>query len=307
MNKRLARNIVLVAAIVALFALIFLVITIFAKDARVDDLNYLLVGIDDAGENTDVMAIVSIKDNKLSILQIPRDTYFNSGSYQNKINQCYSRYKARSKSEKVALGELVGVISRQLGVKLDGFIGVKTKAFSEIIDNVGGITAELERDITVNINGKAHLYKKGINTLNGEETLALVRHRSSYKGGDLERLEVQRSVYRSIINTIFNKCTNRELISLVSKISKSLLVDIPLNEAFALLSRRATIDYNKTTFNMLSGVAIKDKNGVWYYALKRRENEILLNRLYGVEPYLFDKDRLFLNTKNNNFIDIYNS
>lgn len=307
MNRKIARNILLVAIIALAFIMLFLVIKIFAQDARVDDMNYLLVGIDDAGDNTDVMAIVSIKNNKLSILQIPRDTYLNFGHYQNKLNQYYSYRKAKSDKKKAAMGELTELISSQLGVRLDGFIALKTKSFSEIIDRIGGVSVELARDITVNIDGSPALLKKGENTIYGKEALALVRHRASYKGGDLERLEVQRCVYRGIISSLFSKCTNLELISLVRSLSKSLVVNIPVKDAFSLLSRRGDIDYTGCEFNMLKGEAVRDERGIWYYALKRGENEALLNKLYGVEPWTFDKNRLFLNNNNDTFVKIYNS
>ncbi len=307
MIRKITRNILLVALITLIFVLILFVIRIFAKDISVDDMNYLFVGVDDAGDNTDVLAIVSIKDNKLSILQIPRDTYLNFGSYQNKINQCYSYFKSKDKNEKVAMSKLADLVSRQLGVRLDGFVGIKTNNFVAVIDSLGGISIKLNRELNISVNGVEHKYPKGENIINGAEALAIVRHRSSYKGGDLERLEVQRCVYRGIIETLFAKCTNRQIVSVARQMSKSIIVDVPIKDAFALLSRRSGIDYSSTHFDMLKGVATKDERGIWYYALKRRQNEDLLKMLYGVEPYMFDKNKLFMNSKNNKFIEIYNS
>ena len=54
-----------------------------------DEYLYLVVGFDDAAENTDVIFTVGFDkiQNTASFVQIPRDTYCNFGGAQNKINQ----------------------------------------------------------------------------------------------------------------------------------------------------------------------------------------------------------------------------
>ncbi len=54
--------------------------------------NFLVIGKDKVGMNTDVIMAVSFdtKKNNVSILQIPRDTYVEYGGYGRKINSVYS-------------------------------------------------------------------------------------------------------------------------------------------------------------------------------------------------------------------------
>ncbi len=307
MNRKIAKNTLIIIALAIALILLVLVIRIFASERGADNMNYLLVGIDDAGDNTDVMAVVSIMGERLSILQLPRDTYYSFGHYQNKLNQYYSYRKTVTKSDKCAMGELKDAISAQLGIRLDGFLAVRTSSFADIVDHLGGISIELTRDISFKNGDEVLAFKRGINKLSGKDALALVRHRASYKGGDLERLEVQRCVYRGLIRSLLSTSTNTQLIGLVSKISKNMIVDIPLKDAFSLLSRRGDIDYTSCEFNMLCGVALRGERGVWYYAIKRSENELLLKKIYGESFSAFDSTERFLNKSNQDFIKIYNS
>ena len=49
----------------------------------------LCLGLDDAAANTDVILLLTLDPERqtVSVLQIPRDTYFSSKTPQNKINQ----------------------------------------------------------------------------------------------------------------------------------------------------------------------------------------------------------------------------
>ena len=53
---------------------------------------YLVAGFDEVAENTDVLFTVSYDANTNTgyVAQIPRDTYYNFGKSQNKINQIYA-------------------------------------------------------------------------------------------------------------------------------------------------------------------------------------------------------------------------
>ena len=55
--------------------------------AEGDGKNYILAGLDEAGNNTDMLLLVSVKEkgNALSFLQIPRDTYINSNGYTGRL------------------------------------------------------------------------------------------------------------------------------------------------------------------------------------------------------------------------------
>ena len=69
---------------------------IFENQAQtgVNDSSYtfLISGIDDAADNTDVILLldVDLSSSNISVIQIPRDTYFNHSYMQNKINQYYT-------------------------------------------------------------------------------------------------------------------------------------------------------------------------------------------------------------------------
>ena len=55
----------------------------------------LFFGLDDAAMNTDVICFASFdpENNTIAFVQLPRDTYYNFGGTQNKINQLYPKLR----------------------------------------------------------------------------------------------------------------------------------------------------------------------------------------------------------------------
>ena len=75
-------------------------------------MNFLVVGVDNASENTDVISIVRLdeRERRVSFVQIPRDTYCNMGVYQNKINHIYSSARASGENRAEAVLRLRGFL-----------------------------------------------------------------------------------------------------------------------------------------------------------------------------------------------------
>ena len=82
-----------------------------------DIYSYLAIGHDDASGNTDVLALISYNAhiNHISVVRIPRDTYYNSGYYQNKINQIYPSLLSEGKTREEAYEILTDTLSHALG------------------------------------------------------------------------------------------------------------------------------------------------------------------------------------------------
>jgi hypothetical protein len=96
-------------------------------------------------------------------------------------------------------------------------------------------------------------------------------------------------------------------VALSKRLEGKIFVNIPLRDGMLLFSKRNEIKEDECVFKALCGKAIRDESGIWYYVLSKRENEGLLFDLYGVDFGLFDKDKLFLNSKNRKFSEIYYS
>ncbi len=161
--------------------------------------NFLVVGKDHVGSNTDVIMVASLnpKANKVSILSIPRDTrvYVNGNR---KINSVYSYAEARGMKKEETL---INTVSDITGLPIHYFAVINLRAFREIVDELGGVEFNVKRpyhyddpyqDLHIHI-------EPGWQVLDGENAEGLIRYRHDYLMGDIERLGVQQEFISALI------------------------------------------------------------------------------------------------------------
>lgn len=270
---------------------------------------YLVVGFDDAAENTDVMFTAAFdKDaNTASFVQIPRDTYCNLGISQNKINQIYAAKRASGASPKVAMSYTASVLSDLLGVSFDGYVGITTTAFRDVVDALGGVEIEISSDMTLALDDGEELHlKRGKNLIRGKDAERFVRYRQGYAMGDLSRIDAQ----KLFLNAVFKKAATGmslpALISIASSVNSGIITDINLRKILSLaISSLKSAGIPDTLFVTIPGEPTFASNNLSYYVLNRK------NAAEVVEKYMFsscefDRERKFTNEKEIGFNNIYN-
>jgi len=156
---------------------------------------FLLVGTDMDDGNTDTIMVVSYDTKKqdISIMSIPRDTMINESWDIKKINSIYSRYKDGIDALKKRIKTLVGFTP-------DFYVKVDLSMFVKLVDLIGGVEFDVPQDMDYDDsyqNLHIHL-KKGVQVLDGEKAMELVRFRR-YSEGDIKRVEVQQSFIKALI------------------------------------------------------------------------------------------------------------
>ena len=122
-------------------------------------LNLLVVGVsDDPDERestrlTDTIMVVSvnIEDQKVNILQIPRDTYVGEETSTHKINAIYAQ-----NPDHLGLrwfGRPEPMIYDQFQVTIDHYVTIQMDGFRDMINAIGGVTM----DVPVDMELKRHL------------------------------------------------------------------------------------------------------------------------------------------------------
>ena len=181
----------------------------------------LIVGVDYrpvlGSLNTDVMMLASINadDKRISLVSIPRDTHIDLDNYREmKMNAVFAqgeseRRQAERNGEtpevtgptllKQAVGEL-------FNVPVDYYVRVDFEGFTKIIDELGGIKVEVDRNMRYvdTADGTDINLKKGEQVLSGKEALDFVRFRESMEGhgpdsNDYERNERQQKVVKASV------------------------------------------------------------------------------------------------------------
>ena len=158
----------------------------------------LLCGIDHTRSLADVIiyAQLDLTNQRVSVLQIPRDLFVGAQYTTGKINSACLNFNTDDPAKNIR-----SIVSSQLGLKVDGTAVITLAGVRALVDSVGGVTVDLERAIEF-LPGKT--IPTGPQTLNGEQAEWLLRYRKGYEMGDLDRLKVQKQFLFSAMQSVKN-------------------------------------------------------------------------------------------------------
>lgn len=199
----------------------------------------LLMGIDDnekrnlGSARADSLIYLTINPTKhlVNMVSIPRDTYtdiiYQEQTFtKEKINAAYSRGEEQATIESV---------ENLLDVPIHYYATFNFDAFLEIIDALGGI--EVNVPITFseqNAQGtldQIHL-QKGLQTLNGEEALALARTRKI--DNDVKRGERQQLLIQAIANKALKVGSITKYSDAITAVGKNMRTDIRFDDLLGI-------------------------------------------------------------------------
>lgn len=171
----------------------------FAAWSRVGDQDILLLGTDEEGGLSDVIASLRIDGGVTKVTQIPRDTYIEAEGYgPQKVNALYP------------LGgtDLVKrELSRKLGRPISHYVVVNLAAIRRMADALGGIEVDVPKrmDYVDNTQGLVIDLQPGVQTLRGRDLEGFLRFRHD-EMGDIGRIERQQLA----LQALFRKLTRPE-------------------------------------------------------------------------------------------------
>lgn len=130
---------------------------------------------------SDTMFVVSVSRDasSLSIVSLPRDLWVDiPGHGMDKLNAAFS---LRPRGD---LARAKATVERFLGLRMDHFVIIREYAAVRLIDALGGVTVDVERDMDYDDNwGNLHIHlKKGVQRLNGIQSVGYVRFRKDAEG-----------------------------------------------------------------------------------------------------------------------------
>ncbi len=240
-----------------------------AQSEKNEELTFLITGIDEVGNNSDVIILVSYdcKENGASVLQIPRDTYINSESYPfHKINAIYTYaynksikdQKDVSKAIKAGNSELCAFIEDTFCLDIDCFFSVSSKGFGRIVNSVGGVDISIPFDIDYDDESQnLHIhFKKGENHLDGADAEKFIRFRSGYISADYGRMDAQKMLLCALAEKIQKGLTLPRLISLTKELYSNITTNMPLSEMLSFIPSAFKADMDKITLLTLKGRSV---------------------------------------------------
>ena len=270
-KKHVFRNIVLILLILAVLSLAAVVFVLPKQPVANSELGerrdgvttILLAGTDSSSLRTDALMLltVDVPAGSLSLVSIPRDTLVNGSYSVPKINSVY----AANDGGEEGIEMLLTRVSECIGFRPDGYMLIHLDAFVEVVDAMGGVKFHVPVDMFYN-DPSQDLYidlKAGLQTLNGEQAMGVMRFRSGYADADLGRVEVQRDLLAAMVNQMVSLEGVAKSPQLLDILLKHTDTDLTVSNCLWLAERAAACDLNQVQTTTLPGTA-KNLGGSYY-------------------------------------------
>jgi len=202
----------------------------------------LLLGVDSAknglNENTifngDTMMMITFNPKTLNatVFSIPRDTYVPISCYGGNSNKINSSAVGGTSC-------VIKTLENLTDIDIDYYVKINFKGVVELVDALDGIEVDVpikfcEQDSNREFGDKEICLDKGEQTLNGEEALALSRHRKTLISGDFQRVEHQQLIIESIAKKAKTIRSVDTLYDILNAISNNIETNIKTSEMLNL-------------------------------------------------------------------------
>lgn len=232
----------------------------------------LICGVND--NLTDMIMYVKydVKNGKLFILSIPRDTYVeNEYCYGNKINAIY-----RGKD----IVPLVREVQEILNEKIDYYVIFDTKLVNKLVDEIGGVKVEVPFDMKYDDpTQNLHIdLKAGTQVLNGKQAEGFVRFRHNndmsvaYAMGDLGRVKTQQEFMKAFVKEIISTTNILKIKNVISIILDETETNITTDAIIRYILDAVKVDINNITTKTATGTP-KYINGISYFLLDEEKTQ----------------------------------
>lgn len=244
-----------------------------------DPFSVLILGIEDySGENdrgrsdTIMVATFNPKTENMKLVSIPRDTLVNIPGMENqdKINHAYS---------KGGREETIETVEKFMNIPIDYFAMVNFKGFTKVVDEVGGVTVDVPFDFNdIDQKWNRYYFKKGDQTLNGNEALVYARMRKKDPRGDFGRNLRQRQIIAGLIDKVSSPKIIFKIDDIAEVVGENIETNMPIGEAIAF--RKKFSDFNKSKIDQLEIKGEDDyRNGVYYFVPDEEEMQLTKDQL----------------------------
>ena len=188
---------------------------------REDFYTFVVAGTND-GYNTDTILLggIDVKSNKVTVMSVPRDSMVDREVKYRKINNAYGR--AGVEEFCLELEELTGVYP-------DFYCILNLKAFVKIVDLVGGVEFNVPYDMYHEDGITVIDLKKGLQTLDGEQALGLVRFRGT-SANDFGRTQVQRDFIAATLKQVTEELSVSNITGILEAVIKNLKTNLDVQE-----------------------------------------------------------------------------
>lgn len=246
-------------------------------ERKPDFYTILVSGVDDhnGGSDTNILVAVDVANSSIYGVSIPRDTKAIINGEAHKINYAYNAGGTALMAE---------TISDQLGIPVDYSVQVDLQGFVALVDAIGGVTFDVPVDMHYE-DPYQDLYihiDKGVQTLNGENAMKVVRFRSGYASQDLGRMQTQQAFLKAAAKQTLTPSNLNKIDDFVKIFQSYVETDLTLGNLAWLGKEAITMGSDAVSFSTLPNE--------WkspYIYLNQEETLALINQ--HLNPYVEDR------------------
>ncbi|UWG96672.1 LCP family protein [Dehalobacter sp. DCM] len=244
--------------------------------------SFLLIGADKrpgaTSFNSDSIIVASFDPETkiISLLSIPRDTRVTlSGS------DSYCKINAVPMLRDI--DELKKQVTELTGIKLNGYLLTNFDGFKDIIDTLGGITIDVEKDMYYETGDKQDGVidlKAGVQELNGTKALQYARFRHDATA-DIGRTARQQKVLTAVAKEMLKPATVLKLPKLIPQLLEAVETDLTFKDMTRLAGAAKSFEEATIVTQTLPGDAV-NLDGLSYWEVNREAaKEVAQNLLLG--------------------------
>jgi len=229
-----------------------------------------------ARSDVNILVAVNPKENKILMVNTPRDYYVKLGSKKSMDKLTHAGV--------YGIEESVKTLENLYNININYYARVNFTTFINIVEELDGISVDVPisfcEQTSSRTSTKQICLKKGEQTLNGEEALALSRTRHTVAGGDRGRIENQMLVLEAIIDKTISPKIITKYNSLLNSVSDSIITNIDQKSITKLMKKQIK---NNTSWTIESySVTGSDASDITYstgsqkvYVMKQDEKSVL--------------------------------
>lgn len=228
----------------------------------------LVAGVDVVSDNTDTIMIGTLDtvNHTLNVASIPRDTLTNIKHEVKKANSAYhyaAYYSTVSSSDYYGKDPIDcmrdELVKAFLGFDVDGYILVNMEAAEQVVDAVGGISFDVPPGMDYDDPTQdLHIHiPEGVQTLTGEQFVQLMRFRSGYAGGDIQRIDMQHELLMAAASQMLSLKNIPNLTEVVSIVTENMKTSLSTEDMLFYAKEFLKLDSSSINFMTMPG----DTNG----------------------------------------------
>lgn len=236
---------------------------------------------DNGGSDTNILVMVDPDQGEINAVSIPRDTLINTDWNVPKFNAAYNVG---------GVERLCQELSNLLGIPVDYYVAVDLEGFVELVDAIGGVNFEVPIDMDYDDPTQdLHIhFKKGMQYLNGEDALKVVRFRQNNDGTgygtmDIGRIQTQQDFLITVAKQMLSTLSLDMLKTYADLFVQYVDTELTVGNLVWLGQQALTIGMDNFHFYTLPGDGTGYYKGGSYYILYPEEVLELVNDAFN--PY----------------------